>query len=248
MDAALVLRHHRAGELVVDADAQDIVGDVRAVAAGGERSARSNKRRCERAGYIAKVDIKVLELGGPVAADHAFHTRTDSPAHLQGAIARARRERGNGRAIDPLWAGDVVAADGVGDADFAVGQTARRVDEERRNHGAADAAPNRSKPVETFRKGAGHREGWNVEGDGVADVSHGASAVQDGSGAARADGAAVAGLPGGLDVRLQAEYPSVSLPVVSDLTAADDAVHFEFVTGRIQGAAGPGIGQRKRAV
>ena len=104
--------------------------------------------RCERAGYVAKVDIKILELGGPVAADDAFHTRTDSPAHLQGATAGARRERGNGRAIDPLRAGDVVAADGVGDTDFAVGQTARRVDEECRRNGAADTAPNRSKPVE----------------------------------------------------------------------------------------------------
>src|SRR5271163_4840887 len=68
---------HRTAPAVVDADPQNVVGDVRIVAGGHEVAARRHHRGDEGSRDVAEVDIEVLDLGGPVAADHAFEAGAD---------------------------------------------------------------------------------------------------------------------------------------------------------------------------
>src|SRR5262245_26377843 len=69
----------RPGELVVHADAQDVVGDVRAEARDQRAAARRHDRRDERARHGAEIDIQVLDLGAPSSGDDAFEAGADGP-------------------------------------------------------------------------------------------------------------------------------------------------------------------------
>jgi hypothetical protein len=76
---------------VVQADAQNVVGDVRAVIAGEQAAAATGDRRDEGARDVAEIDIEVFELGGSVAADNALDTGADGPPDTRcGAACRSR--------------------------------------------------------------------------------------------------------------------------------------------------------------
>jgi hypothetical protein len=76
---------------VVQADAQNVVGDVRAVIAGEQADAATGDRRDEGARDVAEIDIEVFELGGSVAADNALDTGADGPPDTRcGAACRSR--------------------------------------------------------------------------------------------------------------------------------------------------------------
>src|SRR6185437_16622050 len=70
-------------KFVVQADAQHVVGDTRAIVAGERAAAKSCDGGGERSGGAAEIDIEIFEPGGPVAADCAFDAGADGVANAQ---------------------------------------------------------------------------------------------------------------------------------------------------------------------
>src|SRR6185437_2837975 len=64
-------------KFVVQADAQHVVGDTRAIVAGKGAAAKSRDGGCKRSGGATEVEIEVFKPGGPVAADCAFNAGAD---------------------------------------------------------------------------------------------------------------------------------------------------------------------------
>ena len=110
-----------AAELVVHTDAKNIVGDTRAEAADQEGSARRHDRRNKCSRHGPKIDIDVLDLAGPISAEHALETSPQGPSNLSAAVAERRGYRRKGERIGTLRAGDVGAADRIGGVHPAVG-------------------------------------------------------------------------------------------------------------------------------
>src|SRR5882762_5124962 len=70
----------RSVELVVQADPQDVIGDLRAEVAHHEAAAERGDRRDERAAVDrAEVDVEIFDLAGPVAAKAAFEAGANGP-------------------------------------------------------------------------------------------------------------------------------------------------------------------------
>jgi len=78
---------------VVQANAQNVVGDMRPVVTGQEAAAETGDRRDECTGYVAKIDVEIFELGGPVSADDALDAGSDRPSDARGSAARRSRPR-----------------------------------------------------------------------------------------------------------------------------------------------------------
>src|SRR4029079_5288407 len=114
-----VAREDRAGELVVQAGANDVFLEADIVH-------RSDRRGIE----AAEIDIEIFDLRAPVAQEGVFKTDADGPAEL---VARRRSRKSGGRYVDQRRDPPVGAA--AGD----VRQPAVE--------GIADPAAERGKPV-----------------------------------------------------------------------------------------------------
>ena len=96
-----IVQLESAAELVVHTDAKNIVGDTRAEAADQEGSARRHDRRSKCSRHGPKIDIDVLDLAGPISAEHALETSPQGPSDLRAAVAEGRRYRRKGNVLVP---------------------------------------------------------------------------------------------------------------------------------------------------
>src|SRR3979411_1183933 len=64
-------------ELVIDANADDVVGDARAVSCR-ERWYRARRQNCV-VGERAEIDVEIFDSAGPVAGDICFQPGTRGP-------------------------------------------------------------------------------------------------------------------------------------------------------------------------
>src|SRR5579871_2824719 len=78
----------RSAKVVVQADTQDVVGDVRAEACGHKIAARGDNRRNERSRNRSKIDVEIFDLAGPILPQHAFEATPDGPAAPGGVAAK----------------------------------------------------------------------------------------------------------------------------------------------------------------
>src|SRR5579871_174734 len=173
-----VSRDDRAAELVVHADAKDVVGDVRIVAQRRKGAAWRDDRRYEGARNASKIHVEIFELRGPIAADDAFDAGSHGPSNPGRTVAERGRERYERRStIHALRAHNVGAADGVSCLDIAIGQAAGGIKQNGGRDGPAEAPAHRAEPIELFNEVTRYREARDVEWGRISDVPHGASAV-----------------------------------------------------------------------
>src|SRR5450755_3160481 len=134
-------------EAIVDADAQDIVGEMRGVRCrrrGTDRHQNSGKRNraCTDG---AEVHIEILELCSPVSADPAFDAGTRRPAR---PYRRSTRESDRDRNALRIVSGDAAAR-----LDVAVSQTAGSIQEHGRSDENSGAASDGAEPVQLLGQG-----------------------------------------------------------------------------------------------
>src|SRR6185437_8270098 len=113
-------------KFMVETDADDVVVEDR-VDLDGDRPAEGDSRR-HRAVRLPQLKVQVLDLPVPISAELAFDTGTENPAGARPAEIERR--------------GDNTVCDDAALIDFAVSQTAGRVQQSRRSHQPANARPN----------------------------------------------------------------------------------------------------------
>src|SRR5580700_11977323 len=197
----------RSVEVVVQADAHHVVGDVCAQNDRAEQRTHSYKSIIDR----TVVHIEIFELCRPIAGYDTFDAAASGPAGPVGAEAIGQDAAGEGAASN---------GEGFVALDFAVGETARGVEQPSGTCQDADPSADRAEPGQLF----------------LVDEGTGGRAWKDGNDATKAGDAGVArrcaSLAAALDVSLEPDQPVVvGLPVVADLTTANHAVE----TGRRRG-------------
>src|SRR5579871_1664050 len=234
-------------EPIVDADADDVVGDLAAdgpgpgtfARAGAAGAAEAAARRGERRVDAPEIDVEIFRFQAPIAEERLLDAGAEGPAHLDrravpvgeraGAEGRqrgaARRHAGQTR----VRAGDDRRS---GVVDLTVSQTAGRVDERAIVHEPEPAAQG-PEPRKLFRIRRRHGPGIDEYDRGGRDVERLASP-----------------LPGAVDVGLEAEQVVSRLPVVAGLHAAEHAVHMtRIVAAEAERAAeAAGRGTQRAAV
>src|SRR5262249_34004868 len=114
-------------------------------------------------GHRSKIDIKVLDLAGPISGEHAFDTSTKRPSCPGSGVVEGHGYGCQQERIGTLRAGDVDAADRPRGTDLAVGQSTGRVNDECRRYRGADTTPNRAKPIQSLVERTDDREGRHVK-------------------------------------------------------------------------------------
>src|SRR5580704_4633762 len=145
-------------QVVVQADAHDIVGDM---------GAQWNRRNV--VGERAEVHEEIFELGGPVAAHHALDAAADRVAGLGGVEVGGRR--GGADAGEPGRDGEDGGDDLVA-VNSAIGKTSGGVEQPRRSRENAGSCPHRAEPYELFLVAQGD-VGRQGAGKGAAEAAGG---------------------------------------------------------------------------
>ena len=192
-------------EVIVHADAHDVVGHV------GAQSDRGERRHAGK-GVVegAEVHIEVFQFRRPIVAERTFNAAAHGPTGADG--------------VEVVDAGDGAEGEGFVAIDAAIGETAGDVEQPRRGRQDTDATAHGPEPAQFLGIGQGASDG-NKKTCGAAH--------ENGAGRVRRRRTALAAA---LNIGLQPNQPRASLPIVTDLAAANDAV--EIGRCRAEGHAG----------
>src|SRR5262245_28209605 len=201
------VRSVAAAPLVVQADADDVVGGPEGLASVGSDRGPSDRDggRARQLG-LAEVDVEIFELGAPAATQGALDAGADGPSGLH------ILEGGDGRCRDRSGA-DVQDRAVL---DLTVGDTRRTIDQDVRAPQEAQPAARGAEPLELV---VGRQRRGNGADAGDEDTSQRRATL----------------LAGTLEIGFPAPHPAAELIVVAGLDAADHAVDLLGFRYRVAG-------------